>query len=155
MALKPDRRVLDSAVEWFMNATASPGYVVVASTSGSGVQNDAAANLALIVSNPSGYKPIGMLTSEVVNIDTTLFHVNFHKDQVNINNKVSIVREGWLVTNAIIGTPAVYDSAYLSSSGNVTPTLHATGGLVATPLVGKFYNKKDEDGYAKVSINLN
>jgi hypothetical protein len=52
------------------------------------------------------------------------------------------------------GSPSAGDPAYLTAAGEVTKTVSATGGVVATPPVGRFMSTKDEDGYAKVEINL-
>lgn len=105
-----------------------------------------------LASNPSGLIPFGILRTDVVSVDLTRYHLNFHKlDEVQVGSKVNVGRKGWWYTNCISGTPKSSDKAYLTSNGEVTPT---NGGLAATPLVGEFMTAKDEDGYAKVWVNL-
>jgi hypothetical protein len=162
MALKSGRYEVNVEMGFRMNETSDPGYVVcfgnlsgsIISASGEGMDHEEGKNLVHVATSASGLKPCGLLLTKVVNVDTTRYHLNFYKEEVNVTQKVSVLRKGWIVTNAISGTPAAGDKAYLTSSGQVTPTLSTTGGLVATPLVGQFLSKKDEDGYAKVEIEL-
>lgn len=160
MALKPGRFELVTDPSYFMNEVASQGvFVVFGNMSGSitgpsGEGLDDTKSLVNLASSPSGLVPAGCLLTEVVNIDTTKFHTNFHKEQVNITNKVTVLRKGWVVTDKVSGTPKLGDKAYLTTSGSVTPTVSSTGGTVATPLVGQFLGAKDEDGYVKVEVNL-
>jgi hypothetical protein len=51
-------------------------------------------------------------------------------------------------------SPAAGGVAYLTSNGEVTPTVSSTGGLVATPKVGVFAGAKDENGYVTIDVNL-
>jgi hypothetical protein len=79
--------------------------------------------------------------------------------------KVTLLKKGWVVTNlidpgvtiaggdrAVVG-PSGYISNSNSNSGAAATTLNRkTRG--AGLIVGQFDSLKDEDGYAKVSINL-
>ena len=149
MALKGDRNELDTEVTYFMNETASRGVVVAVSTQGSGAAMDSASAVATVAADPYGQAPLGVLLNDVVNIDQTRQHLNWHKDEVQQGGKVTILTKGFVVTDRISGTPSAGDVAYLGASGLVTGT-QATG----APAVGRFLSTKDADGYAKLSVNL-
>lgn len=149
MALKGDRNELDTEVTYFMNETASRGVIVSVSTQGSGAAMDSASAVATVAANPSGKAPLGILLNDVVNIDQTRQHLNWHKDEVQQGGKVTILSKGFVVTDKISGTPTAGQTAYLAASGLVSAT-QATG----APAVGRFLSTKDADGYAKVSVNL-
>jgi hypothetical protein len=149
MALKGDRHELETDISFFMNEAAAKGLVVSVSTIGSGAAMDNAAALATVKADPSGVNPLGLLLNDMVDIDLTRQHVNYHKDEVVKGGKITILRKGWVVTDKISGTPTAGSTAYLAASGLISAT-QATG----APAVGAFLSKKDADGYAKVAINL-
>lgn len=149
MALKGDRNELDTEVTYFMNETATRGVIVSVSTQGSGAAMDSASAVATVAADPSGKAPLGILLNDVVNIDQTRQHLNWHKDEVQQGGKVTILSKGFVVTDKISGTPTAGQTAYLAASGLVSAT-QATG----APAVGRFLSTKDADGYAKVSVNL-
>ena len=153
MALKPGEFNLYTDISFFMNETATMGGIVSVSTAGSGEALDQSAALVTYAANPSGSLPVGMLLNDMVNIDQTRFHVNQHKDEVQKGGKVTILMKGWRVTNFVLGTPAKFDTAYLAGSGYVTPTI-ATGGIKGGIPCGNFMSIKDEDGYAKLFVDL-
>lgn len=154
MSLKGARLELEHDISWFMNETATRGGVAVISTAGSGASMDIAANLCTYAAQSSGKKALGVLMNDVVDIDLTRQHLNWHKNEVQKGNKVTLLNKGWVTTNSIEGSVTAGAAAYLSSSGNIKTTLDTAGGLVATPLVGRFTSGKDEDGYAKFEVNL-
>jgi len=154
MALKGERVILETDITLTCESVASRGVVLVHKTSGSGAALGDTAGEADLVSNPSGYKVAGLLLNDVVDVDETRYHRNFHKDETKKGERCTLLKKGRVTTNKIIGTPAVGDTAYLDSSGNLTPTAHSTGGLVAKPKVGQFVSIKDENGYATVDVNL-
>lgn len=157
MALKADRQVDAYEVGYFLNETASQGVIVSANTAGSGIALEDTANLATVAANSSGAKPIGMLLTEVVNIDLTRQAINWNKDQVNIGGKVAIMTKGWAVTDKITGTPTVGQKAVLSSSGTVTGQANQSTGWhneLINPYVGTFRSVKNEDGFARVYVDL-
>jgi hypothetical protein len=147
MALKSDRFELQTDISFFYNAGAATRGCVVAhgSTAGSGAAMDQGANLA--VKSVSAV-PLGILMNDVVNKDLTRTHLNQHKDEVQKGGKVTILRKGYVVTNAITGTPAAGGAAYASpaDAGNVDTS--------GTYQIGRFLGTKDEDGYVKVEVNL-
>ena len=155
MALKGDRYEGMTDVSFFMNdSSAAKGGVVVLSTGGSGVALDQSTALVTYAAAASGNVPVGLLLNDMVNIDQTRQHINFHKNEVQKGGKVTLLTKGWVVTNMITGTPAAGNPAYLTDEGKLTPTKSADGGVVATPPVGRFLSSEDEDGYAKVAIDL-
>ena len=149
MALKADRHELDTDISYFMNETASRGVLVSISTAGSGAAMDNASALVTVAANGSGAAVLGVLLNDMVDIDQTRQHVNFHKDEVVKGNKVTILTKGWVVTDQISGTPTAGQTAYIANSGKFTPS--SASGYAA---VGRFLSTKDADGYAKVAVNL-
>lgn len=67
-----------------MNTTATRGGVVSVNvaTSGLGVSMDDANAVVAYASVASGSLPVGILLNDVVNIDLTKQHINWHKDEV-------------------------------------------------------------------------
>lgn len=160
MALKPDRTHLDSYIDFFMNESTSAksptvaqrGGIVCASTFGSGIAMDQADQLATYAAAPSGVTPLGVLMNDMVNLDLTRQHPNWHKDEVQKGGKVTIWSKGWVVTDFIYPghTPVAGSKAYLAHSGLIGTSDIIGGNIV----VGTFMSKKDEDGFAKVAVNL-
>ncbi len=150
MALKPDRIELLTNVSFFMNTTAERGGVVSAVTSGSGVSMDDALAVVGYAAAVSGSKPVGLLLNDVVNLDLTRQHINWHRDEVQVGGKVVVLRRGEAVTNMLVSgiTPNAGDDAYVGASG-----LIGTSSTNAAK-VGQFLSKKDADGYARVSVNI-
>ena len=159
MALKGDRDVKFVDISSFMNEVASRGGVASYSTVGSGAALDQAQNLVTYAANPSGNRPVGLLLSDMVNYDLTSRKPNWYKDEVQIGGKVPLLRKGWVVTNFIITTlsPSKGDVAILDNSGQlglVSLANRPTHNTVNKPPVGQWDSAKDEDGYAKVYIDL-
>lgn len=154
MALLGDRYEIETDISFKCANTGAAGVGVVVTTSGSGVNLGDSAGVVSVPTNPSGYVFAGILTHEVANIDETQFHRNWQKEQQLINERVCLGVKGRWSTNLITGTPAVGDTAYLTTNGYFTPTVSATGGTVATPKAGKFRSIKDQNGYAEIEFNL-
>lgn len=154
MALKPDRDVQASDITFFCNdTTASRGGLACLSTVGSGIAMDQSNAVVTYKAVPSGGKPIGILLNDVVNLDLTRQRQNVHKDEVQTGSKVTLMTRGWVVTDQVYPgiTVSAGDTAYVQHSGKLANT---SLGAAATPAVGMFISSKDEDGYAKVFINL-
>jgi len=161
MALKSDRHELQTDISFFMNEVKNRGHVVCHSGTGaSGAAMDNSSALVTIAANPSGKIPVGLLLNDMVNIDQTRQHINWHKDEVQKGGKVTLLRKGWVVTDVLYASlsPAVGDIAYLSHSGLLhDQPVAADDNAVsrsANLIVGRFMSKVDEDGYAKVEISL-
>jgi hypothetical protein len=151
MALKSDRIELLTDVSFFMTTTAERGGVVSAgSTSGSGVSMDDANAVVEYKAAVSGAKPVGVLLNDVVNLDLTRQHINWHKDEVQVGGKVTVLRQGQVTTNMLVSgiTPTVGSAAYVGANG-----LIGTSSTNAVQ-IGSFLSSKDADGYAKVSVNI-
>ena len=149
MALKSDRYELQTDISFFYNAgTATRGGVVVHDTAGSGAAMDQGVNL--VKYSTGGEVPVGLLLNDVVNKDLTRTHLNQHKDEVQKGGKVTVLRKGYVVTNNLDGNPVAGSGAYASTTvaGNITMETDEGG------LIGRFLSSKDEDGYAKVEVNL-
>jgi hypothetical protein len=149
MALKPDRVESQVDISFFMNTSETRGGVATLSTGGSGVAMDDSAAVVSYAATASGKVPMGVLLNDVVDIDLTRQHINYHKDEVSVGSKVALLRAGQVTTNSIDGTPSAGDKAYVGVSGLITDT--AAAGAYQ---VGTFLSKKDADDYAKVSINI-
>lgn len=155
MALKPDRIEFLTDVSFFMTSipagstSVDRGGIASVVTAGSGVSMDDANAVVGYASNPSGAKPIGILLNDVVNLDLTRQHINWHRDEVQVGGKVSLLRNGQVTTNLVGGTPTAGADAYVAASGYISTT-QATGAVK----IGQFLSAKDSDGYAKVSVNL-
>jgi len=150
MALKSDRIELLTDISFFMATTATRGGVVSAVTSGSGVSMDDANAVVAYAAAASGAKPVGVLLNDVVNLDLTRQHINWHKDEVQVGGKVTVLRQGQVTTDMLVSgiTPTVGLPAYVGANG-----LIGTSSTNAVQ-IGSFLSGKDADGYAKVSVNI-
>src|SRR5574337_707163 len=154
MALKTDRFLGETDIGFFMNEVATRGGIVCFKTVGSGAAMDQSAALVTYAATSSGNKPLGILMNDMVNKDLTHTHLNQHKDEVQQGGKVTILKRGYVVTNMLLAgiTVAAGDIAYLSNSGPITNV--KVSSLTVSPAVGQFMSSVDEDGYAKVEVNL-
>lgn len=151
MALKSDRIEAYTDISFFCNdTTAERGGVMVFNTLGSGVAMDDSAAVVTYAADQSGKVPAGLLLNDVVDLDLTRQHINWHKDEVQTGSKVTLLRQGQVTTNLITAgvTPGVGSGAYVGVSGYLTTV--STNSVK----VGTFLSAKDSDGYAKVDINL-
>jgi len=148
MALKGDRNVLETDISFFINVTAEKGQLIHLSTGASGAAMDNSASLATTASGTGGTSPLGIILNDVVDIDQTRQHINWHKDEVQKGGKCTILRKGTVVTDQVTGTPAAGDTAYVNANGTVGAQVSSSAA------VGKFLGSKDADGYIKVAINL-
>ena len=157
MALSGDRYEVIQDITFFMDQVAERGGCVTQLTAGSGASLDQAANEVSYTAAPSGYTPMGLLLNDVVDLDLTRQHINFHKNEVQKGGKVTILREGWVVTNMIYPglTPAAQDLCYVSLSGYLNTTAEADeSSAVSSQPIGRFETTLDEDGYVKVYVKV-
>lgn len=148
MALKPDRIEHLTDISFFMNTVAERGGVVSFVTSGVGVSMDDADAVVAYATAASGSVPAGVLLNDVVNLDLTRQHINWHKDEVQVGGKVTLLRIGQVTTDLVDGSPEAGDGAYVGPSGTISTT--STNAVK----IGTFLSGKDADGYAKVSVNI-
>lgn len=146
MALKPDRIEIYTDISFFMNTVAERGGVVSVVTSGSGVSMDDANAVVEYADSASG-AALGILLNDVVDKDLTKCHINWHKDEMQVGGKVTLLRRGQCTTNMVDGDPAAGDKAYAGVSGLVSTS---AGGQH----IGQWLSAKDEDGYAKLSVTV-
>jgi|TARA_B100000749_G_scaffold209045_1_gene164027 hypothetical protein len=155
MALKADRHELDTDISFFYNeGTAERGGVVVLDTVGSGAAMDQAGAKVKYAVATNALFPVGILLNDVVNLDLTRQHINWHKDEVQKGGKVTVLKKGWVVTNLIAGTPAAGLGAFVDdgTAGYIATAAEVADGKYIQ--IGRFMSTKDEDGYAKVEVNL-
>lgn len=150
MALKPDRIELQTDVSFFMDSVATRGGVATISTAGSGVAMDDANAVVAYASDPSGALPVGVLLNDVVNLDLTRQHINWHKDEVQVGGKVTLLQVGQVTTDKVAGTPAAGEVAYVAANGTIGNDSDSGNNAV----VGRFLSGKDADGFAKVAVNI-
>jgi hypothetical protein len=154
MALKSDRYELQTDISFFCNTALDRGLVVVYNTgTGTGAAMDQGAAVVVAEDGDANSVPAGFLLNDVVDKDLTRTHLNQHKDEVQKGGKVTVLRKGYVVTDAIESgvDPAVGSPAYLSASeaGKLAIT-----GASENLLVGRFLSAKDADNYCKVEVNL-
>lgn len=157
MALKGDRFEGATDISFFMGATAERGGIACLYTAGSGVALDQAAAEARYVATPSGYAPLGVLLNDVVNLDLTRQHINRHKNEMQLGSKVTLMQEGFIVTNLIYPgiTPLAGQLAYVGYSGYFSNVaLSDDSGMGSNRPIGRFHSTVDEDGYYKVHVNM-
>ena len=147
MALKPDRVEHLTDLSFFMNETAERGVIVAHSTAGSGAAMDDS-NAVVAAVGATSDLPAGMLLNDVVNLDLTRQHLNYHQDEVQQGGKVLLLRRGVVVTDQVdSSTIAPGAAAHFTAAGLLT-----TG--TASAQVGRFLSSADADGYVKVEINI-
>ena len=149
MALKPDRIELLTDISFFMNTTEERGGVASVDSTGAGVSMDDAGAVVEYATLASGALPVGVLLNDVVDYDLTRQHINWHKDEMQVGGKVTLLRVGQVTTNKIAGSPTAGAPAYVGANGVITT---ATAAGVAR--IGSFLSEADADGYAKVSVNI-
>ena len=154
MALKADRHELDVDISYFMNETAEKGQIVCFSSAGSGAAMDQAGALVTVAAANGTVIPVGVLLNDVVNLDLTRQHINWHKDEVQKGGKVAILKKGYVVTNMVEGTPNTAGEPACIDDGGATGKFEPCDGSSTDVRVGRFMSLADEDGYYKVEINL-
>ncbi len=162
MALKADRHEVVTDISFFLNETAERGIIVTHSTAGSGSAMDDSNALVVVPTTASGSYPAGLLLNDMVNLDLTRQHLNQHQDEVQKGGKVTLLKQGWVVTNKVSdgGVISAGSPAYLASSGLlsvVNPDANAGRGSDVEQheaRVGRFLSTLDADGYAKVYIDI-
>jgi len=150
MALKPDRIEAYTDISFFMNETGERGGVVVHVGGGSGVSMDDANAVVEYAANQSGTLPAGLLLNDVVDLDLTRQHINWHRDEVQVGSKVTLLRQGQVTTDMVASgvTPSAGESVYYGVNGLLTTS--STNSVK----VGRFLSALDADGYVKVDINI-
>ena len=157
MALKSDRVEAYTDISFFCNdASAERGVIAVHSTGGSGVaMDDSLAVVTATIASPSGKIPAGLLLNDVVSLDLTRQHINWHRDEVQTGSKVTLLRQGQVTTNSVVSgvTPTVGQDAYFGVNGKLT-NVSTAGATSSGVKVGRFLSVLDADGYIKVDINI-
>lgn len=137
--------------DFYINVTAERGTLVVHDGSGSGAALDQDAAYVAVPTGqaPSTLYPAGMLMNDVVDLDLTKTHENFYQNEIQKGGKAQLMRQGWAVTDKVSGSPTAGKKAYFTNAGLFTPTDPGN----CDP-VGRFLSSKDENGFAKVEVNI-
>jgi hypothetical protein len=155
MALKGDRAVYIDDISYVSEKAEEAGSLLCVKATqptGRGVgagQNEAAPVATSLAAIPSGTVVAGVLINNVVDIDQTRQHRNFQRVEQVVGENVTLLKDGFVRTNKISGTPAAGAPAYLATNGNFSPTQ-----TNAIPPVGKFETAKGTDGFAKVTVKI-
>lgn len=158
MALKADRHEETTDISFFYTVgTATKGGVVCLDAAlASGAAMDQGVNTVRYSGAAPTSVPVGILLNDVVNKDLTRTHLNWYKDEVQQGGKVTVLTQGYVVTNNIDNvtvTPGQVAYASATTAGNLTNV--ATNAIASGNLaVGRFMTAKDTDGYAKLRVNL-
>lgn len=152
--LKGQRKYNDgSDIRYFMNEASERGVIVVfdQSLTGSPSLDDVGNAVALPTAGYTGEVPAGLLLCDVVDVDPSRCCRNFHKDEVPVTGKVTILRKGWVVTNSldtgVADTILPGEVAYFVEDGLLT-------NVAGSQAVGVFMTRADADGYVAVDITL-
>ena len=112
--------------------------------------DDSLAVVTTVIANPSGQKPAGLLLNDVVNLDLTRQHINWHKDEVQTGSKVALLRQGQVTTNSVVSgvAPTIGEDAYFGVNGKLTNV--STAGATSSGIkVGRFLSVKVPMGTSK------
>ena len=152
MALKPDRDTQGQEdITYRMNVPLEQGYFVSVDTVGSGVAMDSEVHLAKAGVATVGTPALGcLMTSVRGDYDQTK---HYGVSDSPLGGKVSILRRGWVVTNAVTGDPAKGQVAIMAASGTVTGIAQETYTPATHVKVGRFDTQKDSNGFARVSVD--
>jgi len=157
MALKVDRHEETTDISFFYTAgTATRGGVVCFDAlAASGAAMDQGGNSVRYVAATATSVPVGILMNDVVNKDLTRTHLNWYKDEVQQGGKVTVLTQGYVVTNNITGNPTPGQVAYADfvTAGNISNSAF-NAAASGNHAIGRFMSAKDADGYAKVRVNL-
>ena len=154
MALKPTRITTygGDSIAFFMNETAERGGVVAFDTTTTGLGNLDDPNAVVRLADTSGDVPVGILMNDVVNLDLTRTHLNQHKDEVQVNGKVAVLKHGTVQTDQVVAgvSPTPGADAYFAMGTGLLTTTDAGG----STKVGTFTSGPDADGYVVVDVRL-
>lgn len=102
--------------------------------------------------NTNVCQPVGMLLNDVINIDlckTPLYNAVYQR------SKVYLAKTGAFITDQIVGDPQPGNIGILYQNGQILvwdyPKLPKS---MRRYYVGKFLTKKDQDGFAKFSVEI-
>lgn len=167
MALKPQFSYLADSIEYYMYATGVRGGIVSAVPSGSlpagtvqpqGAGLDSAGRRVTYIGNPSGVFPVGILLTDVVDIDQSKYWLNRYKNEVQAGDKVTILTKGRVVTDRVLtatiaGANTTPCTARLGPTGSIVngDTGYANSGW---PVIGRILTRPDADGFCQVQVDL-
>ena len=149
--LKPQRKYNDGTdIQFFMNEEAERGVIVVYDTSltGSPSLDDVNNAVKLPTAAFTGESPAGLLLCDVVDYDPSTCYPNYHKQEVPVTGKVTLLRKGWVITNKVDEVTIVAgENAYFTEDGLLT-------NVDDSVKVGTFMSPIDADGYVQVDITI-
>jgi len=154
MALRPQRHVHQTTMDYILTQAAEPGTVLVAS--GTSTPTAAIADSSLLTT-ASGVAPVGVLLNTRESFNYAKEYERFQYDTDDLNTVVSLLREGEVETNLVVenaGTIVNGDPAYLAPDGRLGNSDLGASDASVRLLVGQFLSTVDSDGFVRVRINL-
>lgn len=154
MALKGLRQIVTTDVTFFLNKAAEAGKLCVYKApmttgyaSGVAIGDTGGECDVLAGSPPSGTKVLGILLHDFEDIDETVQHRNYQKVTQVPGERATILRNGWVVTDMISGSPTGGAPAYIGNDSKIAPT--QTNSIAQC---GEFMGVPDTAGFCKVYI---
>jgi len=158
MGLKNDRVIYEDRMDTYVNEAVARGKLVVLSTAASGTALDDNTQLGTVTASPSGAVVLGVTLGDMVDIDATRQFLNTQQDQTLKGGKMQLLTEGWIVTdNVEAGTIAAGEAAYIGQSGlfaNAAALASYGYTPAATDKVGRFETTADQNGYHKITVDI-
>ena len=152
MALKPDVVAIYEDITFYCDTVCDRGGIATLVTAGSGVSMDGGRNVVAYDAYGSGKIPKGILMQPVVNKDLTSTWLKRGLDEAEVGTKVTLLAIGEVTTDFVYPgiTVAAGDPAYVGHSGYISNARVNTGWSA----VGRFVTTKDQNGFARVFVNL-
>lgn len=149
--LKPDRNFdrARSEISYYMGEVAEQGILVSYPTGDVLPPGLDDKDQYAVIPADDTVVPLGILLDNVVDKDLTDCAPNKSRREVQVNNKVEIVRAGWFVTDQLEDgiAPAPGDDMYFIAGGLFSTT-------AGSAVVGKFESTVDANGFARVYVQL-
>ena len=155
MAIK-DYNVVDETLLYTCDVAGEAGTLMVQKSSqptgravGDGFNEAAPVAVPGSGTPASGTVVVGVLMGDVVDIDQTRQHRNYQRVEQVVGENVWIMKDGFVRTDKVVGTPAAGADAYIGADGKFSAT--QTNSI---PKVGRFETAKGSDGFARVAVKL-
>lgn len=143
-ALKADRWIKCEDLSFFYNGECiSRGRVVCLDSN----QDDDGFPVVDIPNKCKKPYPVGIIMNDVVNLDMTRQHINWHKEEVPQGGKVCIAKYGYLTIKPVKGNPQPGKDLYYDDIGYLTTE-------EVSKCVGKVTSSLDADGFCRVDIHF-
>ncbi len=146
MALKPQRQVGQTVIHYSLDGVAERGHIVISDVNDSTKVELPGASIS------STERPIGMLLTDVEDLDFTNQPEKLHRDVVASGGAVGVAMTGEFHTDAIPSgvVPSGGQVAFLAGLGRISNVQEPLGSGI---VVGRFLTTADSDGFVRVAID--